>query len=54
VSFSEPHVYLISYDIADPRRLQRVHAFLRRHALPVQYSVFLARLSERRLVGLLA
>jgi len=54
VSFSEPHLYLISYDIADPRRLQRVHAFLRRHALPVQYSVFLARLSERRLVGLLA
>jgi CRISPR-associated protein Cas2 len=54
MSFSEAHLYLICYDIADPRRLQRVHAFLRRHAMPVQYSVFLARLTERRLLNLLA
>lgn len=54
MSFSDAHLYLICYDIADPVRLQRVHAFLRRHAMPVQYSVFLARLSERRLVQLLA
>ena len=54
MSFNEAHLYLICYDIADPRRLQRVHAFLRRHAMPVQYSVFLARLTERRLLHLLA
>ena len=54
MSFSEAHLYLICYDITDPRRLQRVHAFLRRHAMPVQYSVFLARLTERRLLSLLA
>lgn len=54
MSVSETRLYLISYDIADPRRLQRVHAFLKKHAMPVQYSVFLARVSERRLVSLLA
>ncbi len=54
MSVSETKLYLISYDIADPRRLQRVHAFLKKHAMPVQYSVFLARVSERRLVSLLA
>lgn len=54
MSVSEIGLYLISYDIADPRRLQRVHAFLKKHAMPVQYSVFLARMSERRLVSLLA
>ncbi len=54
MSTSEVRLYLISYDITDPRRLQRVHAFLKKHAMPVQYSVFLVRLSERRLVSLLA
>jgi CRISPR-associated protein Cas2 len=32
--------WLVAYDIADPRRLQRVHRYLKRHAIPVQYSVF--------------
>ncbi|RMD71276.1 MAG: CRISPR-associated endonuclease Cas2 [Gammaproteobacteria bacterium] len=32
--------YLVAYDIRDPRRMQRVHRFLKRHALPVQESVF--------------
>lgn len=54
MSFTEPRIYLISYDIADPRRLQRVHHFLKRHAIPVQYSVFLTHLSERRLLSLLS
>ncbi|MCS7316484.1 MAG: CRISPR-associated endonuclease Cas2 [Bryobacterales bacterium] len=54
MSVSQTRLYLISYDISDPRRLQRVHAFLKKHAMPVQYSVFVARVSERRLVNLLA
>lgn len=54
MSTSEPRLYLICYDVADPRRLQRVHYYLKHHALAVQYSVFLARVSERRLDSILA
>ncbi len=32
--------YLITYDIADKRRLGRVFRLLKKHGLPVQYSVF--------------
>jgi len=41
--------YLICYDICDPRRLQRLHRHLKRHAVPIQYSVFLFSGSERQL-----
>lgn len=37
--------YLVCYDIADPRRLGRVHRFLTKEAVPVQYSVFNAALT---------
>ncbi|MEJ2389204.1 MAG: CRISPR-associated endonuclease Cas2 [Chromatiaceae bacterium] len=33
--------YLLSYDIADPDRLVRVHRTVRRWGIPLQYSVFL-------------
>ena len=45
--------YLIAYDIADPRRLQRVARFLERRAVRCQKSVFLFQGSETALVGLL-
>ena len=32
--------WLVAYDIADPKRLQRVHKAIRKAAEPVQYSVF--------------
>lgn len=32
--------WLISYDIANPKRLSRLHRFLLKHATPIQYSVF--------------
>lgn len=38
--------YVIAYDIADPRRLARVHRFLKQFAFPVQYSVFLGTFGD--------
>ncbi|MDP2369198.1 CRISPR-associated endonuclease Cas2 [Rhodoferax sp.] len=32
--------WLVTYDIADPRRLARVFKFLKKQGVPVQYSVF--------------
>ncbi len=46
--------YLIAYDIRDPRRLVRIHRYLRRHAVPVQYSVFVGRLTGRHLARVTA
>ena len=41
-----PAAWLICYDIANPRRLARVHRAACRFAGPVQYSVFWARLDR--------
>ncbi|AGA33158.1 CRISPR-associated protein Cas2 [Thioalkalivibrio nitratireducens DSM 14787] len=40
MALNAPRAWLICYDIADPRRLIRLHRFLKRFAQPVQYSVF--------------
>lgn len=34
-------VFLLCYDIREPKRLQRAHRFVSKHALALQYSVFL-------------
>jgi CRISPR-associated protein Cas2 len=41
--------YLIAYDIREPKRLGRVHRYLKRIGLALQYSVFVVRLTERQL-----
>ncbi|MCZ2152353.1 MAG: CRISPR-associated endonuclease Cas2 [Bryobacterales bacterium] len=46
---SDVKTYLICYDIADPRRLQRVHRILSRVAVAIQYSVFWGPFSEREM-----
>lgn len=33
--------WIVTYDIADPKRLARLFKFLKKHGVPVQYSVFL-------------
>jgi CRISPR-associated protein Cas2 len=53
MSASRLHTYIIAYDIADPSRLRRVHRYLKAVAFPVQYSVFIARLTEATLAELL-
>jgi len=46
--------YIICYDIANPRRLGRIHRALKKLATPVQYSVFLFTGSEEQLQRCLA
>jgi len=38
--------YLVTYDISNDLRLRKVHGIVRDFGQPVQYSVFLARLSD--------
>ena len=40
---------IICYDIADPKRLGRIHRCLKRQAMPFQYSVFLFVGDDRQL-----
>lgn len=40
MALNAPRAWLICYDIANPRRLVRLHRFLKGVAQPVQYSVF--------------
>lgn len=46
-------LYLFCYDIADPKRLGRVHRILKRQGLPVQYSVFSVLMRRPQMLHLL-
>lgn len=39
--------YLIGYDIANPKRLCRIHRAMKNHATPIQYSIFLLKGNEK-------
>jgi len=49
----ELRLHIICYDIADPKRLNSVHRFLKKHAVPIQYSVFMALVNKQGLDRLL-
>lgn len=46
--------FVVCYDIANPRRLGRLHRFLRKRAVSLQYSVFLFVGDDRQLDRLMA
>jgi CRISPR-associated protein Cas2 len=46
--------WLVCYDIAEPRRLARVWRAVREFGVPIQYSVFWARLDTAGLNGAVA
>ncbi len=46
-------MFLVCYDIADKKRLSKVHRYLVKVALPIQYSVFLAYLTANKLETML-
>lgn len=45
--------YIVSYDIADPKRLRRIHRTMRGYGDPLQYSVFRCDLSPSERVLLI-
>lgn len=45
--------YLLAYDIRDPKRLQRVHYYLRKRALAAQQSVFFLHVTDAELERML-
>lgn len=46
--------FIVCYDVSDPKRLSRLHRFLKKHTVPLQYSVFLFTGDDRKLDRLLA
>jgi CRISPR-associated protein Cas2 len=46
--------WLVTYDIADPRRLLRVHRALKKEGTPMQYSVFWVQASRLRMGAIMA
>ncbi len=45
--------WLVTYDIANPRRLGRLFKFLKKQGVPVQYSVFLVEASTVKMGSLM-
>lgn len=41
--------YIVGYDVADRRRLQKIHKFMTSIGMPIQKSVFLVDCSEMRI-----
>jgi CRISPR-associated protein Cas2 len=47
---AEPrHLYLLAYDVMEPKRLRKVHKTMTAWGKPVQYSVFRVRCTDREL-----
>lgn len=54
MSQTAPLHWLVTYDIADPKRLGRVFRFLKKEGVPVQYSVFWVNCDAIKMTALMA
>lgn len=54
MSLNSPARWLVTYDIADPRRLARVFKYLKKQGVPIQYSVFLVEASATKMMTVIA
>lgn len=54
MSLSAPARWIVTYDIASPRRLGRVFRFLKKHGIPMQYSVFCIDATAAQIGALMA
>ncbi|MBC6442181.1 MAG: CRISPR-associated endonuclease Cas2 [Rhodobacteraceae bacterium] len=50
----QERLYIVAYDIADPKRWKRVFRIMKGHGTWLQLSLFQCRLSARRRIGLFA
>ena len=48
------NVFIVSYDIMDPKRLQKVHKTMKGFGEPIHYSVFRCNLTPKGLVEMKA
>ncbi len=48
------NVFIVSYDIMDPKRLQKVHKTMKGFGEPIHYSVFRCNLAPKGLVEMKA
>lgn len=53
MAINQKRNWLVTYDIADPKRLGRIHRCIIKHALPVQYSVYLYNGTRREAKNLM-
>lgn len=52
MALNQTRSWLVAYDLRDHLRITRVHRLLTKVAVPVQYSVFVARGSHKAMVNL--
>lgn len=53
MSLHEPARWIVTYDIAHPRRGQRMLKLLKKHGVPLQYSVFIVDASATAMHALM-
>ena len=52
MALNDQHEWIVAYDIADPRRLGRVHRYMVKRAIPIQKSIFQATMSTAQMLKL--